>query len=303
MFTQEIQKYVSSINDSLKSYCSDIYFELQSRGVKSIVDDDIEDYCRLFVDDDECLRASKMEFEDGQIVLTLENVDMQYRGRRYLMDLQSAGAFIAVLTWLGDIIDGIDRLRLTVKNGNVCIREFQKGDAVRYQDPALNDFDPKERQAQAARIYRVVENRGDIIVLSDGNSDIEAWVELVEPYVSIKFDNPLICDMYTIFTDLEGKKHYRPVAFFWLTGQKYCLTKPDGKNFLPIEEFIDRYNSENINFLEKLWDAIKLENETLTKSQAISRMQSIFDSLGPEKNIQYENLDENTPDGNYIHIF
>ena len=51
------------------------------------------------------------------------------------------------------------------------------GDKVKWIDPSINDYPIEDREDALNRIFEIVAINGDIILISDGVSDVEAFEE------------------------------------------------------------------------------------------------------------------------------
>ena len=59
--------------------------------------------------------------------------------------------------------------------------EINKGDLVKWNDPAINDFVPEEREIQRNRIYSVVEFiNEDMVLIADEWGEGEVFVDELE---------------------------------------------------------------------------------------------------------------------------
>jgi hypothetical protein len=59
--------------------------------------------------------------------------------------------------------------------------EINKGDLVKWNDPAINDFEPEEREIQRNRIYSVVEFiNEDMVLIADEWGEGEVFVDELE---------------------------------------------------------------------------------------------------------------------------
>lgn len=59
--------------------------------------------------------------------------------------------------------------------------EINKGDLVKWNDPAINDFAPEEREIQRNRIYSVVEFiNEDMVLIADEWGEGEVFVDELE---------------------------------------------------------------------------------------------------------------------------
>lgn len=52
-------------------------------------------------------------------------------------------------------------------------KNFKIGDKVKWNDPAIHDYDPEDREEQLNRVYEVVDKYGDIILIADDFSETE----------------------------------------------------------------------------------------------------------------------------------
>lgn len=61
------------------------------------------------------------------------------------------------------------------------IAEFNEGDLVKWNDPAINDFEPEEREIQRNRIYSVVKIiNEDMVLIADEWGEGEVFVDELE---------------------------------------------------------------------------------------------------------------------------
>ena len=56
-------------------------------------------------------------------------------------------------------------------------REFKKGDLVRWNDPAINDYEPEEREAVLGRVFEIINIEDGLAVICEigGPSEAEVW--------------------------------------------------------------------------------------------------------------------------------
>ena len=54
---------------------------------------------------------------------------------------------------------------------------FKIGDKVKWNDPAINDYPIEDREDVLNRIFDIVSINGDIILISDGVSEVEVYEE------------------------------------------------------------------------------------------------------------------------------
>lgn len=302
-FNKDLIVFKQDIAERLKSLVLDLEDECRRRGIETINDFQADDtFCKTFLvpGDETALRARSARIDADGIVIVLEDLDERYCGRVNLRTIEPGDAVVIILEWFVDIFERLDKNELRVVEGDVVVFEFRPGDHVRWNDPGIGDFDPEERAAQRGRIYTVVENRGETILVSDGDSDVEAPPAELELYVPIALTCPLTCEMYNISTDHKGVKRIHILGWFWRSANnQWRLTEPCGID-MPLSEFIASYENDP-NFLENLWqDARQLEADNNEKA-AFVLMNTFFGGTGPEGNISYSELVPNTPDGNYIH--
>jgi hypothetical protein len=58
-------------------------------------------------------------------------------------------------------------------------KSIRPGDFVKWNDPAINDFEPEDREAQLNRVWQVIHYINDdegTLLISDGNSDAEVYL-------------------------------------------------------------------------------------------------------------------------------
>ncbi len=149
---------------------------LTRHGITHITDDDIEMYSDTFIDKGKTAIVAEADYDAAKRKLRLtkqDNKAYQFIGVVFIDQLR-VEARLAALGWLAMILDGIDRGALRVIGGAVKPFVFLPGDKVRWNDPAIKDFDPEERQAQTERVYTVFKASEDIVCFSDGTSDVEA---------------------------------------------------------------------------------------------------------------------------------
>lgn len=59
-------------------------------------------------------------------------------------------------------------------------RYFRVGDKVKWNDPAIDDFEPEEREFQNARIFEIYEIKGEVIGIADEYGDSEVFAGELE---------------------------------------------------------------------------------------------------------------------------
>lgn len=61
-------------------------------------------------------------------------------------------------------------------------RKFKKGDLVRWNDPAINDYDAEEREEVLGRVFEIdsIENGFAVIYEVNGPSMAEVWDDELE---------------------------------------------------------------------------------------------------------------------------
>ena len=172
---QRIENLRNEIADRVNAIKEDVFDALTRHGITHITDDDIHVYSDHIIDDDEVVIVAEADYDAAKRELQLTEQDMNYRYRDTVsFDHLRTEARLAALGWLAMILDDIDKGALRVIGGAVKPFVFLPGDKVRWRDPAINDFDPEERQAQAERVYTVYKASEDIVCFSDGVSDVEA---------------------------------------------------------------------------------------------------------------------------------
>jgi hypothetical protein len=57
---------------------------------------------------------------------------------------------------------------------------FEIGDLVRWNDPAIHEFDPAEREWQSQRVYEIYDINGDIICICDEYGEGEVFEHELE---------------------------------------------------------------------------------------------------------------------------
>jgi len=53
--------------------------------------------------------------------------------------------------------------------------KFKVGDKVKWFDPAIDEYDEKDRQEQLDRVFTIFDINDDIISISDGFSEAEVY--------------------------------------------------------------------------------------------------------------------------------
>ena len=61
-------------------------------------------------------------------------------------------------------------------------REFKKGDLVRWNDPAINDYEPEEREEVLGRVFEIISIDNGLAVICEigGPSEAEVWDDELE---------------------------------------------------------------------------------------------------------------------------
>ena len=61
-------------------------------------------------------------------------------------------------------------------------REFKKGDLVRWNDPAINDYEPEEREEVLGRVFEIISIENGLAVICEigGPSEAEVWDDELE---------------------------------------------------------------------------------------------------------------------------
>ena len=54
---------------------------------------------------------------------------------------------------------------------------FKIGDKVKWIDPAINDYPIEDREDALNRIFNIISINGDIILISDGETEVEVFEE------------------------------------------------------------------------------------------------------------------------------
>lgn len=153
----------------------DVFDALTRHGITHVTDDDIEVYSDHLIDGNEVVIVAEADYDAAKRELRLTEQDMNYRYRDTVsFGILRGEARLTVLEWLAMILDDIDGGALRVIDGKVKPFMFLPGDIVRWNDPAIEDIDPEERQAQAERVYTVYKASEEIVCFSDGVSDVEA---------------------------------------------------------------------------------------------------------------------------------
>ena len=152
-----------------------VFDALTCHGITHVTDDDIEVYSDHLIDGNEVVIVAEADFDAKRRKLLLTEQDMDYRYRDTVsFGILRGEARLTVLEWLAMILEDIDGGALRVIDGKVKPFMFIPGDKVRWNDPAIEDFDPEERQAQAERVYTVYKASEEMVCFSDGVSDVEA---------------------------------------------------------------------------------------------------------------------------------
>ncbi len=173
---QRIENLRDEIADRVDAIKETVLDALTRHGITHITDDDIEMYCDIFVDNGETAIVAEADYDATKRELRLtkqDNKAYRFIGVVFIDQLRTE-ARLAALGWLAMILDGIDSGALRVIGGAVKPFVFLPGDKVRWNDPAIKDFDPEERQAQAERVYTVYDASEGMVCFSDGVSDGEA---------------------------------------------------------------------------------------------------------------------------------
>lgn len=59
---------------------------------------------------------------------------------------------------------------------------FYIGEYVRWNDPAIADYDENEREQQLNRVYEVIDINGDIITIADDFGEAEVFANELEHF-------------------------------------------------------------------------------------------------------------------------
>lgn len=124
MFTEEFKKIKEEYRDvatRLKILRVELGPELERRGITEVRDEAVGIYCQMALIDaceEEPLRIREAHMNNG-VVVTLENADMEYRGKMRLADIRSTDALIKYTDWFDKILRQLDNGRLRVENGAV----------------------------------------------------------------------------------------------------------------------------------------------------------------------------------------
>lgn len=172
---QQIGKLRDETAERTDAIKEDVFDALTRHGITHVTYDDIMVYSDHLIDGNEVVSVTEADFDAKRrkLLLTEQDMDYQNRGTVSFNELRSE-ARLTALEWLAMILDDIDSGALRVIGGAVKPFMFLPGDKVRWNDPAIKDFDPEERQAQAERVYTVYKAYEDIVCFSDGVSDVEA---------------------------------------------------------------------------------------------------------------------------------
>lgn len=71
---------------------------------------------------------------------------------------------------------------VSTKTDKTMEREFKKGDLVRWNDPAINDYEPEEREEVLGRVFEIISIENGLAVICEigGPSEAEVWDDELE---------------------------------------------------------------------------------------------------------------------------
>lgn len=308
-----INTFFNEVTDRLGELLTAMTGLLKERGIAFISDEqtgEAELFCQPFIYDYQVLRIRELYVNgNDKPVLNVLLEDDNYRNVTWITldpfptrpGIAETGIRMALLGWVDAVLDAIDNNLLIVKDGKVTLREYKPGEKVRWIPSNIENYPQARALTLRARIYKLLRIHGDTVTLDDGGIEKDVPLRELVPYVPIVFDNPRECEMYTIHSDLAGIKHIHIFACFWTHGEgEWRITEA---NWLdePLEKFIKQYKENPKGYTDALWQTAKQTEEDCTAQRATELMNRFFGGTGPEKNLQYGKITEDTPCGNYVH--
>ena len=286
---------------------------LKEKGITHISDEQTGEadlYCQPFMYDYQVLRIRELCLKgDDKPVLDAHLEDGDYRSVTWITidpvpfrpGIAETGIRMALLNWVDAILDALDKNLLMVKDGDVMLYEYKPGDKVRWVAPSLYVFNPTRALAQRARLYKILTIHGDTVTLDNNGEELKVPIQELTPYIPIVFDKPRECEMYTIHVNEAGVKHIHIFACFWAHSEGgWRMTEATWLDE-PLETFIKKYKDAPGDYMDLLWQTVKQYEKDCTTEKATELMNTFFDGTGPEKNLQYSKITEDTPCGNYVH--
>jgi len=308
-----INTFCNEVTDRLGELLTAMTGILKERGIIHICDEqtgEVDLYCQPFMYDYQVLRIRELCLKgDNKPVLDIHLEDGDYRSVTWIpLDpvparpgIAETSIRMALLKWVDAVLDALDKNLLMVKDGKVTLREYKPGEKVRWIPSNIDNYPPKRALTLRSRIYKLLKIHGDTVTLDDGGIEKDVPLRELVPYVPIVFDKPRECEMYTIHVNEAGVRHIHIFAYFWAHCEGgWRMTEATWLDE-PLEAFVREYKDDPDGYMDLLWQSVKQTEKDCTKEEATKLMNTYFDGTGPEKNLQYGKITEDTPCGNYVH--
>lgn len=129
------------------------------------------------------------------------------------------------------------------------INKFKIGDKVRWNDPAISDYESGDRQAALDREFTIYDINGDIISISDGYSEAEVTAGELVPLIKVavlEVDNDgLLVPVMLIVNDAVDDIYSQEIA---IDGITYDVE-------LALKDKMKPWNADNIKALLMKFDS------------------------------------------------
>ena len=119
----------------------------------------------------ETLTAMRIQTKDNMVVVTLDTETSEQVLPFSTSDTELP-EFLQTVVNLEDILQDFYY--------GSSARYFRVGDKVKWNDPAIDDFEPEEREFQNARIFEIYEIKGEVIGIADEYGDSEVFAGELE---------------------------------------------------------------------------------------------------------------------------
>ena len=196
LIQQRLDSIASAIKEETKQIEENIVSVLSERGIKVLPTKFFDQHFWAF--DYDVVDGYHVDLElgavelrgDGSLVLCFDDDEGCERNRRGLEFLAKEPYRLKELcTSIDATLDQIDKGPFSTNEEGHLVCTLKVGDKVKWDDPAITDFEPEERQSQLDRVWTVVsiggdtsedaevESSDDVIVLSDEYGDTETTLE------------------------------------------------------------------------------------------------------------------------------